>query len=120
MIDVPEQIKLRDGSAASAEQRVAFISVWSSLVALEGAGRKLWEEVTGERLAAFADRQREAQQSILTRGIFFSESNYEALEEMMRTADFYLNGKTRLSDIYKGRVETQALNLTRQGNGTCL
>lgn len=30
---------------------------------------------------------------------------------MMRTADFYLNGKTKLSDIYNGRVETQALNL---------
>lgn len=111
VVDATQQITLRDGSAASAEQRAAFISVWSSLVTLEEAGRKLWEEVTGEGLAAFADRQREAQQSISSRAIFFSESDYEALEEMMRTADFYLNGKTKLSDIYNGRVETQALNL---------
>jgi hypothetical protein len=111
IVNATQQITLRDGSAASAEQRAAFINVWSSLVALEEAGRKLWEEVTGEGLAAFADRQREAQQSISTRAIFFSESDYEALEEVMRTSDFYLNGKTKLSDIYNGRVETQALNL---------
>jgi hypothetical protein len=30
----------------------------------------------------------------------------------MRAADFYLNGKTKLSDIYDGRIETQALDLT--------
>jgi hypothetical protein len=111
IVDLTDRITLRDGSAASEEQRVAFIIVWNSLVALEEAGRKLWKEVTGEGLAAFADRQREAQKSISTRAIFFSESDYEALDEMMRTADFYLNGKTRLSDIYDGRVETQALNL---------
>jgi TIR domain len=112
IVDSTKRIMLRDGSAASMEQRTAFVGVWSSLIALAEAGRKLWEEVTGEGLAVFADRLREAQQKIATQAIFFSESDYEALEEMMQAADFYLNGKTRLSDIYNGRVETQALNLT--------
>jgi hypothetical protein len=31
---------------------------------------------------------------------------------MMRAADFYLNGKTKLPDIYNGPVTTQALSLT--------
>jgi hypothetical protein len=86
--------------------------VWSSLVALEEAGQKLWTKVSGEALAAFAERYREAKQNIAAQGIFFSEPDYDALEEIMRAADFYLNGKTNLSDIYNGRVETQALNLS--------
>ncbi len=112
IVDIAQPVKLRDGSAATPEQRAGFFSVWNSLVELEQAGQELWKEITGEALAAFADRQRAAKQNISTQALFFSEPDYDALEEMMRAADFYLNGKTRLSDIYDGLVETQALNLT--------
>ena len=112
IVDIAQPVRLRDGSAVTPEQRAAFFSVWNSLVELEQAGQELWKEITGEALAAFADRLRAAEQKISAQALFFSEPDYDALEEMMRAADFYLNGKTRLSDIYDGLVETQALNLT--------
>ncbi|HEV8368679.1 MAG TPA: TIR domain-containing protein [Pyrinomonadaceae bacterium] len=50
-IDTAQRIMLRDGSVATSEQRAAFLSVWTSLVALEEAGEELWREVSGEALA---------------------------------------------------------------------
>ncbi len=110
--DLAQQMMLQNGSSATAKQRAAFVSVWSSLVALEEAGQELWKRVSGEALAAFADRYREAKQNITAHGIFFSEPDYRKLEEIMRAADFYLDGKTNLSDIYNGRVGTHGANLT--------
>jgi hypothetical protein len=106
-----EPLTLRDGTPATSDQRTAFFQVWTSLIALERAGQALWDRVTGESLAVFADRQRNAQQSIAGQALFFSQTDYDALQNIMKAADFYLNGKTKLSDICDGQVETQGLNL---------
>lgn len=109
---LPQRITLRNGSNATAEERAAFVGVWGALVSPEAAGRELWKHVSGEALSAFADRQREARQAIGAQALFFSEPDYDSLEELMRAADFFLEGKTRLSNIYNGLVETRGLNLT--------
>jgi hypothetical protein len=105
--------RLRDGTNATAEQRAAFSSVWHSLLELEKAGQTLWEHVSGEALAAFADIRREAEESIGLQALFFSEDDYDNLQRIMKAANFYLNGKTRLSDIYNGQVETEGLDLVK-------
>ena len=105
--------RIRDGTNATAEQRAAFSSVWRSLLELEKAGQTLWEHVSGEALAAFADRRREAEESIGLQALFFSEDDYGSLQRIMKAANFYLNGKTRLSDIYNGQVETEGLDLVK-------
>jgi hypothetical protein len=115
IIEPAAAIKLRDGSTATSDQQADFFGVWRSLLLLEKAGQALWEQVSGERLAVFADRQRDAQQSIDQQALFFSEEDYNALQEIMKAADFYLNGKTKLSNIYDGKVETQGVDLAIPG-----
>ena len=81
-----------------------FHQVWLSLLSLESAGADLWNQVSDRNLSNFADRFREARESIRNNGIFFTEADYDALEGMLQAADFYLSGKTTLADIRQGPV----------------
>jgi hypothetical protein len=102
----------------NSEHREILLCVWHSLTALEEAGKDLWEEVSAKRLSVFADKFREARASVLSNGIFFSEHDFRDLQDILNAADFYLNGKTNLSDIFEGRVSTEVfdLNEPQQGN----
>jgi len=111
--------RLPNGAPFPTDKRDAFFQVWQSLVALEHAGRDLWRRVSDQTLSAFADRWREAEVCIGDNALFFSEDDYSALQELMRAADFYLRGKTNLSNIRNGTVYSKdyeaALKLAGRG-----
>src|SRR4030095_7857364 len=94
--------RLRDGMPFPANQRAAFLHVWESLVQLNKVGKSLWEHCSDATLSSFADQLHETQQSVERHALFFSESDYSALLEILRTANFYLTGKNRLLDIRSG------------------
>lgn len=100
--DVPE--KLPSGEPFPTNKKDAFNKVWQSLIGLESSGQALWLNVTSDNLADFADWYQQATARVKMYALFFSEEDYEALNKLLRAANFYLDGKARLADIKGMRI----------------
>lgn len=108
--------KLRTGVPFPKDKEEAFYRVWMKLVALEAAGERLWERVNDQTLGDFADEHRHVREAIQEYALFFSSETYDALQELLRAADFYIGGKATLSDIYFGTVVSDRIrNLAQPG-----
>ncbi|HXH37583.1 MAG TPA: hypothetical protein VNN08_03070 [Thermoanaerobaculia bacterium] len=95
----PAPPSLSNGEPFREDMRDAFNQVWRALIDLERAGEDLWQRVSYANLAVFADKSRETAVLVRDHALFFSDSDYDALKEALGAADFYLRGKTCLSDI---------------------
>ena len=107
----PEPRTLSNGQPFPPEMRQTFSGVWRALVALDRAGEALWQRVSGPNLIAFADRKHEADALIDDAALFFSDGDYNNLRDLLQAADFYLNGKMRLSNIRDDKVITNDYEL---------
>lgn len=113
---IPE--KLPDGRPFPPDRRESYVGVWRSLLALENAGQHLWLQVSDRTIVEFADRWQQAQSYVRDNAIFFSPEDYAALEEILKTADFYLNGKVRLSEIRGATIVSDSIQrLADPGEG---
>jgi hypothetical protein len=87
------------------EMQNAFREVWLSLIALQRAGEELWQRISDDTLVAFGERLAAAQNCVGDNALFFSEEDHAALEEALKAANIYLDGKNRVSDLRRGDVE---------------
>jgi hypothetical protein len=92
---------LPDGKPIPPDKREAFTSTWHSLIALETAGEELWDKVSRETLSNFSNHWIEANKLVRNNALFFSDADYDDLIQILEAADFYLDGKRTLSDIYR-------------------
>jgi hypothetical protein len=91
--------KLPSGDPFPTNKHEAFNNVWQALIALESAGQALWLHVSSRTLVEFADKYRQANEHIQKNALFFSDEDYRTLKELIRAANFYLDGKTKLANI---------------------
>lgn len=103
----PDQ--LPNGAPFPADMQESFVKVWRLLASLEKDGENLWQHISYQTLSVFADRLREVKKCIAESALFFTEEDYGALQEILRAADFYLNGKVKLSDIRNGKIDSDIL-----------
>lgn len=82
----------------------AFRQVWLSLTAVQRAGEELWRHVSDETLTSFGQTLSVAVACVNNNAIFFSIHDHDALQQALRAANFYLDGKTRLSDLQSTTV----------------
>lgn len=82
-----------------------YRSVWQTLYALKEAGELLWERVSKENIAHFADRLREARRLVGINEILFDKADYEALMAVMDEFNQFRIGKMRLSQIVTPQQE---------------
>lgn len=108
-------LALPSGRHFEPEMRDSFLRVWHALMALDKAAEALWQHVSDANLAAFAERKVEAENVIGEAALFFSDTDYSHLEDALQAADFYLGGKTRLSNIRNGLVRSKDTRVTLAG-----
>jgi len=94
--------KLPDGTPFPIDRYDVFHKVWKSLLVLIKKGDNLWNIVNKKTILDFASALRETSDLVNKNGLFFSESDYNSLLELLDSADLYLRGKERLHRLREG------------------
>lgn len=76
-----------------------YRSVWQALYALKEAGEQLWERVSKENIAHFANRLHEAQRLVGANEILFDKADHEALLAVMADFNQFRAGKVVLEQL---------------------
>jgi hypothetical protein len=102
----PQQ--LRDGSALDSDGRKAFEKTWQALTTLEKAAEDLWNEVNISTISKFYGKRDLAAECINNHALFFSEADYNSLQNILSAAGEYWAGKLTLFELQQ-QVASHAL-----------